>query len=192
MNDFIFNVLQVQGPTIPIWVPFLGGFPYNSPLVGSFLGVFLAFVVNWIWRTWSSKRLNFEEEYYIKAELSGIGHDLTVGGRPEPIKPIYGADHVRKYRLFGKYRTQVIYWYEGFQKYNFKFEDFQRNYYEILREQSSINSQIEWGFLRSPWMKRIPDDINNSGLQRQNLYGICLSKMHWKNQQRKGTSDMQS
>jgi len=100
MNDFILYVLPVQGPTIPMWIPFFGGFPINSPLVGSFLGVGLAFMVNWIWQKLRGKRLNFEEEYYIKAELSGIRHELEVGGKPEPIKPIYGADHVRKYRLF--------------------------------------------------------------------------------------------
>jgi len=83
-----------------MWIPFFGGFPINSPLVGSFLGVGLAFMVNWIWQKLRGKRLNFEEEYYIKAELSGIRHELEVGGKPEPIKPIYGADHVRKYRLF--------------------------------------------------------------------------------------------
>ena len=167
MNDFIFYVLPLQGPTIPMWIPFFGGFPINSPLVGSFLGVGLAFMVNWIWQKLRGKRLNFEEEYYIKAELSGIGHDLTVGGKPEPIKPIYGADHVRKYRLFGEYRTQVIYWYEGFQRYNIKLENLQKNfhenYYEILGNQSSMANQID-GSLRSPWLKRIPDDMNNSGL----------------------------
>jgi hypothetical protein len=36
MNDFIFNVLPVQGPTIPTWVPYLAGWPVNSPIVGSF------------------------------------------------------------------------------------------------------------------------------------------------------------
>lgn len=145
MNDFIFNILPTQGPIVPSWIPIFGGMPASS-FAGSFLGVLLAFVVNWIWQTWSSKHLNFEEEYYIKSELSGIGHDLTVGGRPEPIKPIYGADHVRKYRLFGEYRPQVICLYEGFQKHNFKFEDFKKNYCEILHNQTSIANQIEVGF----------------------------------------------
>ncbi len=36
-------------------------------------------MVNWIWQKLRGKRLNFEEEYYIKAELSGIRHDLEVG-----------------------------------------------------------------------------------------------------------------
>jgi hypothetical protein len=199
MNDFIFNVLPTQGPTIPMWVPLLGGFPINSPLVGSFLGVSLAFVINWAWQTWNSKRLTFEEEYYIKAELSGIGHDLRVGGRPEQIKPIYGADHVRKYRLFGEYRTQVIYWYEAFQKYNFELEKFneeldeiqkhseeseeQHLHEEIYRVASKIETnresmanQIEYGFLRSDWLKRIPNDLSNSGLSKTKLIWYLLNQ----------------
>lgn len=47
MNDFIFNVLPAQGPTIPIWIPILGGIPINSPLVGSFFGVLAAFGINY-------------------------------------------------------------------------------------------------------------------------------------------------
>ena len=39
MNDFIFNVLPAQGPTIPRWIPILGGIPINSPLVGAFIGI---------------------------------------------------------------------------------------------------------------------------------------------------------
>jgi len=48
MNDIIFNVLPSQGPTIPPWIPYLGGLPYNSPLIGSFLGVFAAFGINYV------------------------------------------------------------------------------------------------------------------------------------------------
>lgn len=118
MNDIILNILPAQGPTIPMWIPLIGGFPYNSPLVGSFLGVLGAFGLNYTVVYLKDKHLIFEEEFHIKAELSGIGHDLGVGGKSKPIKPIYGADHVRKYRLFGECRTQVIYWYEAFQKYN--------------------------------------------------------------------------
>ena len=93
MIDLVFNVLPAQGPIIPLWIPLLGGFPINSPLVGSFLGVFLGFVVNWIWQFLSDKHLKFEEEYHIRAELSGIEHDLDpeIGGKTLPIRTIYGA-----------------------------------------------------------------------------------------------------
>jgi hypothetical protein len=175
MIDFIFNVIPSQGPVIPQWIPIIGGMP-ASAFAGSFLGVALAFAFNWIWQTWNSKRLIFEEEYYIKAELSGIAHDLRVGGRPEPIRPIYGADHVRKYRLFGEYRTQVIYWYEIFQKHNVKFENFHDNYPEILRNQESIANQIVVGHLRLRFMKRIPDDLNNSGLSKTKFLWYLLNQ----------------
>jgi hypothetical protein len=192
MNGFIFNVLPPQGPTIPMWVPFLGGFPINSPLVGSFLGVFLAFVINWLWQRWGSKRLNFEEEYHIKAELSRIEHNLRVGSRPRPIKPIYGADHVIKYRLFGEYRTQIVLWYEGFQRYNFQLEDLVEQRQELLHldihdpqavllgerieaNRKSMANQIDV-FLRSDWLKRIPDDTNNSGLSRTKFIWYWLKQ----------------
>jgi len=155
LNEWLYFVCSARTRADYTYVDsFFGGFPINSPLVGSFLGVGLASMVNWIWQKLRGKRLNFEEEYYIKAELSGIRHDLEVGGKPEPIKPIYGADHVRKYRLFGEYRTQVIYWYEVFQRYNIKFENLQKNFHEnydeILLNQSSMANQI-YGSLRSPW-----------------------------------------
>jgi hypothetical protein len=43
MNIYISNysISSIQGPTIPLWVPAIGGLPINSPIVGSFLGVFL-------------------------------------------------------------------------------------------------------------------------------------------------------
>jgi len=192
MYDFIFNVLPTQGPTIPMCVPYFGGFPINSPLVGSFLGVILAFGFNWLWQTWGSKRLNFEEEYHIKAELRGIRNDLRAGGRPHPIKPIYGADHVRKYRLFGEDRTQVIYWYEGFQKYNFQLEDLMEqrqalpstdvNHTQsvllagvIQTNRISMANQID-GMLGSDWLKRIPDSTNNSGLSRTKFIWYWLKQ----------------
>jgi len=192
MNDFIFNVPQTQGPTIPMWVPYFGGFPINSPLVGSFLGVILAFGFNWLWQTWGSKRLIFEEEYHIKAELRGIGNDLRVGGRPHPIKPIYGADHVRKYRLFGENRTQVIYWYEGFQKYNFQLEDLMEEH-QLLPSTDANHTQVQLlagtiqtnrismanqidGMLSSDWLKRIPNSTNNSGLTRTKFIWYLLKQ----------------
>jgi|WetSurMetagenome_2_1015567.scaffolds.fasta_scaffold00641_5 hypothetical protein len=45
MNDFIINVLQLQGPTIPTWLPVLGGFPINSPIVGSFIAIFVSVLI---------------------------------------------------------------------------------------------------------------------------------------------------
>lgn len=182
MNDIVFNVLPTQGPIIPMWFPILGGFPINSPLLGSFLGVILAFLANWISHQWGSKHLNFEEEYHIKAELSGIKHDQEIRGRVNPIKPVYGADHVRKYRLFGEHRTEVINWYENFQKYNFELEELREQRQKALTNHDlqtalSLAGQIETGrdslagliggMLTSHWLKRIPDDTNNSGLSSQ-------------------------
>jgi hypothetical protein len=49
------------GATIPTWVPLFGGWPINSPLVGSFFGVFLGFLVNYAWKGVNDKlrRLNY-------------------------------------------------------------------------------------------------------------------------------------
>jgi hypothetical protein len=157
MNDFIFNVLPTQGPTVPMWVPIFGGFPLNSPLVGSFLGVLLAFILNYIWQFWNNEHLRFEEEYRIKAELKRIEHDL--GGKTKPIKPVYGAGHVIKYRLFGKNRTEVIGWYVGFERYNSSLEDLKEegNHPEI--ENLKLRKVNEMGgILHSGFLKRIPDD----------------------------------
>jgi hypothetical protein len=59
----IIYTLTAQGPTVPIWVPFIGGVPYNSPLIGSFIGVVLGFLVNYAWRWIANKRKRL---FYIK------------------------------------------------------------------------------------------------------------------------------
>ncbi|MGB7571945.1 MAG: hypothetical protein WBL87_09335 [Methanothrix sp.] len=199
MNDFIFNVLPAQGPTIPQWFPIVGGMP-ASTFAGAFFGVLFGFGVNWIWQAWSIKRLIFEEEYYIKAELEGIEHDVDpeLGGRPHPIKPIYGADHIRKYRLFGEYRTQVIYWYEGFEKYNSRLEDLwqQHRGANNSEERQAIadafwtlrNSQhnLMGGILRSGWLKKIPESTNNSGLSLTKFVWYLLNQDALEEPTRKG------
>jgi len=179
MNDFIFNVLPAQGPIV--WMPIIGTVPINSPLMGSFLGVIGAFVVGWLGHTWSSNRLNFEEEYRIKAELQSIEHDLKIGGRSDPIMPIYGADHVIKYRLFGENRTEVAGWYRGFEKYNYRLEDLKidQNYAEIESSRRGM-ANLMGGILRSYWLKRIPGSTNNKGLSRikfiRYLFGLDALK----------------
>jgi hypothetical protein len=70
MNDFIINVLQPQGQSIPIWIPIFGGLPYNSPLIGSFLGVALGFAVNYIWIWISDKRSGLHYIKLVKSELN--------------------------------------------------------------------------------------------------------------------------
>jgi hypothetical protein len=67
MNDIIYNVLPAQGPTI--WVPFLGIFPINSPLIGSFLGVFAAFVINHLYQSY---RTSEDKKNYINIIRSEI------------------------------------------------------------------------------------------------------------------------
>ena len=67
MNDFIFNVVPTQAPTIPMWVPLLGGFPINSPLVGSFLGVFSAFLINYAYQSYNNhKKKNYYKDLFQK------------------------------------------------------------------------------------------------------------------------------
>ena len=69
MNDFIFNVFPAQGPTIPIWFPILGGFPINSPLVGSFLGVIAAFGINYAYQSYKTKKDKINYINMIKSEI---------------------------------------------------------------------------------------------------------------------------
>jgi hypothetical protein len=68
MNDFnfIFNALPTQGATIPTWFPVLGGLQYNSPLIGSFLGVISAFGINYI----AHRIKNYRDKMYYKKTLS--------------------------------------------------------------------------------------------------------------------------
>jgi hypothetical protein len=101
-------------------------------------------------------------EYHIKSELIGIKHDLEVGGRPQPIEPIYGADYVREFHLFGENCTQVIYWYKGFDKYNSKFEvlDERHDHVGIQMIQHS-ETNLMGGILSSHFLKRIPDDYSD-------------------------------
>jgi len=62
MNDLIINVLPIQGPTIPIWVPLLGGFPINSPIVGSIIAIVVSVTIAMITikRTGDSNRRYIE------------------------------------------------------------------------------------------------------------------------------------
>jgi hypothetical protein len=149
-----------------------------STFAGSFLGVLLAFLLNYIWNFLRDENLKFEEEYLIKAELSSIEHNLDpeIGGRSHPIKPVYGADHVRKYRLFGENRTRVIGWYNEFEKYNFDLADLEERQKETRTQEDRVSITSEFntlrntkhnvmvGILHTDWLKRIPDDRNNEGL----------------------------
>ena len=47
-------------------------------------------------------------------------------------------------------------------------------------------NQIECGFLRSPWLKRIPDDMNNSGLSRTKFVWYLLKQDALEEPTRKG------
>jgi len=199
MNDFIFNVLPAQGLTIPQWFPIVGGMP-ASTFAGSFFGVLLGFGVNWIWQAWSNKRLIFEEEYHIKAELERIEHNLDprIGGKSHPIRIIYGADHIRKYRLFGGSRTQAINWYEGFEIYNSRLErlrelrleatthSVQQNIaYTINKHRRSKADEMS-GILSSNWLKKIPEDTNNSGLSKTKFVWYLLNQDALEEPTRKG------
>jgi hypothetical protein len=170
---------------------------FLPPLFGSFFGVLFAFLLNYFWHFWNDNHQKFEGEFQIKAELSSIRNNLRVGGRPHPIEPIYGADHVKEYHLFGVYGTQVAYWYRGFEKYNLKLEEYnlqleELNYAEslgrdinpngaqliagtILTKQNSMANQID-GMLESNWLKRIPDDLSNSGLTRTKFIWYLLKQ----------------
>ena len=45
MFDLIINGLSTQGPSFPMWVPFIAGIPINSPLVGSFLAIVVSVII---------------------------------------------------------------------------------------------------------------------------------------------------
>ncbi len=86
MNDFIFNVFPAQGPTIPIWFPILGGFPINSPLVGSFLGVIAAFGINYAYQSYKTKKDKINYINMIRSEIEdciGVLDQNIVQSLPE-------------------------------------------------------------------------------------------------------------
>jgi len=69
MNDFIFNVLPAQGPTIPIWLPILGGFPIIKPIMGSFFGVLAAFGINHLYQSYKDKKDKINYIDMIRSEI---------------------------------------------------------------------------------------------------------------------------
>ncbi len=75
MNDFIINVIPAQGATIPTWFSILGGFPINSPLVGSFLGVIFAFGINYAYQSY---KIREDKKKYIRIIRSEIEHCIDV------------------------------------------------------------------------------------------------------------------
>jgi|APFre7841882654_1041346.scaffolds.fasta_scaffold47930_2 hypothetical protein len=90
MKDIILNVLPAQGPNMPMWIPLIGGFPINSPLVGSFIGVVLGFAVNYGWK-WVGKKRNrlhyinlFNNEFIHCSDI--LVHDWQEGKFSNPLK----------------------------------------------------------------------------------------------------------
>jgi hypothetical protein len=61
VNDFIFNILPAQGPTIPNYIPYLSGIPINSPLVGAFFGMVVSVCI----ALYSIKRTGDSNRKYI-------------------------------------------------------------------------------------------------------------------------------
>jgi hypothetical protein len=191
MNDLILNV-QPQLQKILFGQPWDAFLP---PLVGSFFGVLFAFLLD---NVIMDNYQKFIGEYFIKAELSGTENDLRAGGRPQPIEPVYGADYVRENRLFGENTTQIIFWYKGFDNYNRKLKVLKEQLHEsdnhddiqfvaskIETNRRSMANQIE-GMLRSGWLKRIPDDMNNSGLSKTKFVWYLLKQDALEEPTRKG------
>ncbi len=124
----------------------------------TFFPAVLAVALTVAFKSLKDRRQKFEKEYHIKAELSGIEHDLGIGGTPKPIEPVYGAGYVREGDLFGEHSTEVLFWYKGFEEYNKRFEALKENgdHKGILRLQHSKKNEMG-GILSSYWLKRIPD-----------------------------------
>jgi hypothetical protein len=80
MYDFIINTPSLQGPVIPTWVPSLGGLPINSPLVGSFLGVVLAFALNYIYKFAQDYKSKMYYKNSIKLEIELCIKRLSIVG----------------------------------------------------------------------------------------------------------------
>lgn len=59
MYDFLITSIPAQGPTIPTWSPIFA----NSPLIGSFLGVFFGFAINYVYQFWKNRK---DRIYYMK------------------------------------------------------------------------------------------------------------------------------
>ena len=73
MNDFIINVLQAQGPTI--W-----GWPINSPLVGSFLGVIAGFGLKYASQSYKDYREKLKIKNMLRSEIEACVGILSLDG----------------------------------------------------------------------------------------------------------------
>lgn len=135
---------------------------WSKGTIGGLFIALIGFVVKNGWQFLVNKRQKFIEEYHIKAELGRIKKNLEVGGTPKPIEFVLGADHIKKYRLFGENFTQVILLYKGFDDYNNKFEDLKNkgDLLGIQRNQVSKANEMR-GILSNHWMKKIPDDYSD-------------------------------
>jgi hypothetical protein len=91
VNDFIFNVLPSQGPTI--WLPVLGWIPVNSPLIGSFSGVIIAYFL----AKGTERYLNVQKRAkwlrIIRKELNQAHSDLVERERLAGFSVVFFAIH---------------------------------------------------------------------------------------------------
>lgn len=100
MFDYIINVPPLQGPSIPMCVPLLGGLPINSPLVGSFLGVLFAFVINHMYLSIKNYRDGVYHKNNIKSEIKSCFERLERVGDLLPTDRWSSAKNSGALRLF--------------------------------------------------------------------------------------------
>lgn len=129
MYDFIINALPTQGPTIPAWSPILAGFPINSPLIGSFLGVFFGFAIKYAYQYWKNRN---DRIYYMKAITAEIDFCVnslefnSLGGFCDilPTDRWNAALYSGALRLFQPdYVAKLGKAYHGIQRFNFLLEN---------------------------------------------------------------------
>lgn len=128
--DFIINTIPTQGPTIPTWSPILAGFPINSPLIGSFLGVFFGFAINYAYQFWKNRK---DRTYYMKAIAAEIDFCVTSLGFNSlgdfcdilPTDRWNATLYSGSLRLFQPdYVAKLGKAYHGIQRFNFMLETF--------------------------------------------------------------------
>ena len=114
MYDFIFNVPASHGPSI-------GGLPINSPLAGSFLGVFLAFMLNYGYQFCKNywDKINYKKN--IKWEINLCVDRLERAGDLLPTDRWTSVLNSGALRLFGVDEVDKLSRaYEGIQNYNYE------------------------------------------------------------------------
>jgi hypothetical protein len=150
MNDFIFNILPAQGPTI--W-----GWPINSPLTGSFLGVIAGFGINYVYQSYNNYKNKIKIKKLLRFEIEACIEILNL-----PKIQLLPTDNWNSSVNSGAIKFLDV---------ETELDPLSKDYYKIKHHHKMV-SQI--GLLGVPWTKiesgADPDDeLQQFGNSRQKL-----------------------